>query len=117
MAISTMMKRTGALVTAAGAAMMQSAQAALPATAAPTRGDGGTNFITTLQNYSFDIITLIALIVGAVMFVLVVKNALTVYHQIGEGKASYTQLAGVSTVGVLLLVFSVYMLTQAIGVL
>lgn len=92
-------------------------QAALPTTAPPTRGDGGGNFITLLQNYAFDIAIFAGLAIAAVLFFIVSKNVMGTYSQISEGRATWGGLGMQAVVGVLLLVFIIFLMAQAATVL
>jgi integrating conjugative element membrane protein (TIGR03745 family) len=91
--------------------------AALPTTAPPSRGDGGGNFITLLQNYAFDIAIFGGLAVAAVLFFVVSKNVIGTYSEISDGRATWGALGMQSVVGVLLLVFIVFLMAQAATVL
>ena len=95
----------------------ETAFAALPTTAPPSRGDGGGNFITLLQNYAFDIAIFGGLAVAAVLFFVVSKNVIGTYSEISDGRATWGALGMQSVVGVLLLVFIIFLMAQAATVL
>lgn len=93
------------------------AQAGLPTTADPSRGATDGNFIELLQNYAFDIIVLGGLAISAVAFFIVVKNVMSKYSDVSEGKATMGEVGLQAGVGVLLLVFIIFLITQASGIL
>ena len=95
----------------------QTSFAALPTTAPPSRGDGGGNFITLLQNYAFDIAIFGGLAVAAVLFFVVSKNVIGTYSEISDGRATWGALGMQSVIGVLLLVFIIFLMAQAATVL
>ncbi|GAJ29313.1 TIGR03745 family integrating conjugative element membrane protein [Acidomonas methanolica] len=99
------------------AALPASAFAAgLPTLEDPTRGTGS-GIIQTLQNYGYDIVTLIALIVIASMFIGVCYHAYTRYSEIHTGRATWGQFGLTVSVGAILLVIGIWLLTKATGIL
>ncbi|MCL1861877.1 MAG: TIGR03745 family integrating conjugative element membrane protein [Proteobacteria bacterium] len=92
------------------------AWAALPPMDAPTRG-AGTTILETLQNYGFDIVMLLSLIVVASMFVGVCYHAYTRYSEIHAGRATWGQFGLSVAVGAALLVIGIWLVTKATGVL
>ncbi|MCY1508610.1 integrating conjugative element membrane protein [compost metagenome] len=97
-------------------ALSPSAQAALPTLENPSRGVG-TGILQTLQNYGYDIVMLIALLVVASMFVGVCYHAYTRYSEIHTGRATWGQFGLTVAVGAILLVVGIWLLTKATGVL
>lgn len=93
-----------------------SAQAALPTLENPSRGVGS-GILQTLQNYGYDIVMLIALLVVASMFVGVCYHAYTRYAEIHIGRSTWGQFGLTVAVGAMLLVVGIWLLTEAIGVL
>ena len=71
----------------------------------------------TLQNYGYDIVLLIALLVVASMFVGVCYHAYTRYSEIHTGRATWGQFGLTVAVGAILLVVGIWLLTKATGVL
>lgn len=102
---------------AVAALASSSAYAALPTTAPPTRGAPAGNFIQTLQNYAYDIGIFGGLLVATLIFFVVAKNTITTYGLVADGRATMGQLALQATVGALLLVFIIFLMTQAATVL
>jgi len=99
------------------AAIASTAQAAsLPTLEDPSRGTGG-GILQTLQNYGYDVIMLVALIVIASMFVGVCYHAYITYSEVQTGKKSWGQFGLVVAVGAMLLVIGIWLLTQATEIL
>ena len=92
------------------------ARADLPTLEDPSRGTGS-GIMQTLQNYGYDIVLLIALLVVASMFVGVCYHAYTRYAEIHTGRATWGQFGLTVAVGAILLVVGIWLLTKATGVL
>jgi len=92
------------------------AWAVLPTSDDPTRG-AGSSILETLQNYGFDIVMLLALLVISSMFVGVCYHAYTRYSEIHAGRATWGQFGLSVAVGAALLVVGIWLLTKATGVL
>ena len=108
---------TAALAPLANAVAPQSSHAAgLPTMEDPSRGTGS-GIMQTLQNYGYDIVLLIALLVVASMFVGVCYHAYTRYAEIHTGRATWGQFGLTVAVGAILLVVGIWLLTKATGVL
>lgn len=90
---------------------------ALPTTAPPSRGGGAGNYIEMMQNYAFDIFIFLGLAVGTVVFFVVSKNTIGAYAEVQDGKGTWGQVGMQFGAGVLLLVFVVYLLTEAAAIL
>ncbi len=105
-----------ALVALGIAAMPLASLAALPTTEDPSRGTGS-GIMQTLQNYGYDIVLLVALLVIASMFVGVCYHAYTRYSEIHTGRATWGQFGLTVGVGAILLVVGIWLLTKATGVL
>jgi integrating conjugative element membrane protein (TIGR03745 family) len=107
----------GTAVAGYGMGMIPVAVAAgLPQMEDPSRGRGA-GILQTLQNYGYDIIMLIALIVIASMFVGVCYHAYNVYAEIQNGKKTWGHFGLTVAVGAMLLVIGVWLLTQGTGIL
>ncbi|MDR2111518.1 MAG: TIGR03745 family integrating conjugative element membrane protein [Candidatus Accumulibacter sp.] len=90
--------------------------AGLPTMEDPSRGQGS-GILQTLQNYGYDIVMLVALLVVASMFVGVCYHAYIRYSEIHIGRATWGQFGLTVAVGAMLLVVGIWLLTQATGVL
>ena len=90
--------------------------AGLPTMEDPSRGQGS-GILQTLQNYGYDIVMLVALLVVASMFVGVCYHAYTRYSEIHTGRATWGQFGLTVAVGAMLLVVGIWLLTKATGVL
>lgn len=98
------------------APLLPLALAALPTMEDPSRGQGS-DILQTLQNYGYDIVLLIALLVVASMFVGVCYHAYTRYSEIRTGRATWGQFGLTVAVGAILLVVGISLRTKATGVL
>lgn len=96
--------------------MPLSAYPGLPTMEDPSRGQGS-GILQTLQNYGYDIVMLVALLVVASMFIGVCYHAYTRYSEIHIGRATWGQFGLTVAVGAMLLVVGIWLLTKATGVL
>ena len=101
---------------ASAAAPLSSHAAGLPTMEDPSRGTGS-GIMQTLQNYGYDIVLLVALLVVASMFIGVCYHAYTRYAEIHTGRATWGQFGLTVAVGAILLVVGIWLLTKATGVL
>lgn len=90
--------------------------AGLPTIEDPSRG-AGSGILQTLQNYGYDIVLLIALLVVASMFVGVCYHTYTRYSEIHNQRATWGQFGLTVAVGAVLLVIGIWLLTKATEVL
>ena len=91
--------------------------AALPTFEDPSRGTGS-GIMQTLQNYGYDIVLLIALLVVAFdVRRRLLPRATTRYAEIHTGRATWGQFGLTVAVGAILLVVGIWLLTKATGVL
>lgn len=88
----------------------------LPTLEDPSRGEGN-GILQTIQNYGYDIVTLVALLVIASMFIGVCYHAYTAYSEIHTGRKTWGQFGLTVAVGALLLVVGIWLLTKATGIL
>ena len=89
----------------------------LPTTAPPSRGSTAGNFIELLQNYAFDIAIFGGLALSTIVLFVVAKNVLSTYSEISDGRATWGQLGIQAVAGVLLLVFIIFLMTEAANIL
>ncbi len=97
-------------------ALPQLSMAALPQSQPPTRGEGS-NLMQTMQNYAFDGMSLMGLIVCAVIFTGVAWHAFGVYHEIQHGKKNWADLGATAAVGVAILGVAIFLITKATNIL
>ncbi|MFJ4346340.1 TIGR03745 family integrating conjugative element membrane protein [Pseudomonas sp. NPDC089401] len=92
------------------------AQGRLPTMEDPSRG-AGNGIIQTIQNYGYDIVLLIALLVVSGMFIGVCYHAYTRYSEIHTGRATWGQFGLTIAIGAMLLVVGIWLLTKATTIL
>jgi integrating conjugative element membrane protein (TIGR03745 family) len=92
------------------------AHADLPTIEDPSRGPGN-GIIETLQNYGFDIVLLVALLVISSMFIGVCYHAYTQYSEIHTGRKTWGEFGLTAAAGAILLVIGIWLLTQATEIL
>jgi integrating conjugative element membrane protein (TIGR03745 family) len=89
----------------------------LPTIEDPSRGPGD-GIIDTIQNYSYDIVMLVALLVIATMFTGVCYHAYTTYAEIHSGgRKTWGEFGLTVIVGAVLLVIAIWLLTSATEIL
>ncbi len=91
----------------------QAAHAELPTTADPTNAPADGNYIELIKGYAYDIVIVFGLVMGVMAFYVVAKNMIAVYGEIGQGKKTWGDMGMHGGMGVLLLVFVIYLLTEA----
>lgn len=99
-----------------GAGLSTAARAQMPVIEDPSRGPGA-GIIETLQNYGFDIVMLIALLVISGMFIGVCYHAYVQYSEIHTGRKTWGEFGLTVAVGAILLVVGIWLLTTATEVL
>lgn len=105
--------RAGVLVVTASA-WAANVSAQLPTQADPDSGairDG--NIIDAVKFYAKDIFLLAGLVIATVIFILVTTNAIAVYKEIRDGRRTWGDLGMHAGAGAVLIVFVVFLLTQA----
>lgn len=103
---------------AAGMTMLATnAMAALPTTAPPSRGTTAGNYIKLMQDYAYDIFLFLGLAMATIVFFVVAKNTAGAYGEVQDGKGSWGQVGMQFGIGVLLLVFIVFLVTEAATIL
>lgn len=90
--------------------------AGLPEMEQPSRGSGS-GIMQTIRNYGYDIVLLVALLVVSAMFIGVCYHAYSTYAEIHTGKKTWGQFGLTVAIGAVLLVISIWLLTEATGVL
>lgn len=99
--------------------LFSSAQAIanLPTTAPPSRGSTDGDYIGLIQDYAYDIFLFLGLAMATLAFFTVTKNTIGAYGEVQDGKGTWGQLGINFGAGVLLLVFVVFLLTEAAAIL
>lgn len=90
--------------------------AGLPTLQPPSQGSGS-GIIQTLQNYGFDIVMLVSLLVIASMFIGVCYHAYNTYSEIHTGRKTWGEFGLTVAVGAMLLVVGIWLLTNATSIL
>jgi integrating conjugative element membrane protein (TIGR03745 family) len=106
-----------AAVTTATLFAISTAHAALPATADPSHAAAAGDYIGLIKGYAFDIAIMLGLVLGTVAFLTVAKNMVAVYNEIGTGKKTWGDMGMQGGMGVMLLVFVVFLLSEAAKVI
>ncbi|EOF5433973.1 TIGR03745 family integrating conjugative element membrane protein [Salmonella enterica] len=89
-----------------------SAHADLPTMEDPSRGKGS-GIMDTLKNYGYDMVILMSLAICAVGFLVVANSCIGTYSEIQNGKKQWKDLGAMAGVGAILLVITIWLLTQA----
>lgn len=103
--------RTAVAALVAGSFANQ-AFAVLPTSEAPTKGEGN-SLMDTLKNYGLDGAVLLGLAVAVCAFTGVAYHALSTFSAIHTGKKTWADFGLTVTVGALLLVIIIWLLTKA----
>jgi integrating conjugative element membrane protein (TIGR03745 family) len=91
-----------------------SAFAQLPTQADPDSGAVRPgNIIDAVKFYAKDILLVAGLIIATVVFIIVTMNAISVYKEIRDGRRTWGDLGMHAGAGAVLIVFVVFLLTQA----
>ncbi|MFQ6249384.1 TIGR03745 family integrating conjugative element membrane protein [Yersinia enterocolitica] len=93
-----------------------SALAELPAIEQPSSG-GGAGTYNTFRGYLRDGLTLGALVICAIAFIVVANAAISCFHHVRQGKATWTEFGSFIIIGVILLVVIIWLVTQASSIL
>jgi len=109
--------QNGAAVVTAYVVTAGNALAQLPTTAPPSRGSTAGNYIQLMQDYAYDIFIFLGLAIATLAFFAVSKNVIGAYGEVQDGKGTWGQLGINFGAGVLLLVFVVFLLTEAATIL
>ncbi|EAS1759885.1 TIGR03745 family integrating conjugative element membrane protein [Salmonella enterica] len=88
------------------------ALADLPTMEDPSRGKGN-GIIDTLKNYGYDMVILLSLAICAVGFLVVANSCIATYSEIQNGRKQWKDLGAMAGVGAILLVVTIWLLTQA----
>jgi integrating conjugative element membrane protein (TIGR03745 family) len=114
--VNRRLRFTSSLLALLGFALAPIAYADLPTIEDPSRG-AGNGIMETLQNYGFDIVLLVALLVIASMFIGVCYHAYTTYSEIHTGRKTWGEFGLTAAAGAILLVIGIWLLTTATEIL
>jgi integrating conjugative element membrane protein (TIGR03745 family) len=87
-------------------------RADLPDMEDPSRGKGD-GIMETLQNYGYDIVILMSLAICTVGFLVVANSCIGTYAEIQNGRKQWKDLGAMAGVGAILLVITIWLLTEA----
>jgi integrating conjugative element membrane protein (TIGR03745 family) len=90
--------------------------AALPPMEQPTRG-AGSGIRETAQNHLFDYGVLAGLLVATVAFIVVAYHAIGVFGEVQNGKKKWGDFGLVISVGIILIIIVIWLLTKAAEIL
>jgi len=93
------------------------AYAALPDTADPSNAASDGDYIGLIKGYAFDVAIVLGLVLAVVAFLAVASNMISVYNEIGTGRKTWGDMGMHGGMGVLLLVFVVYLITESAGII
>jgi integrating conjugative element membrane protein (TIGR03745 family) len=108
---------TTQLITGAALLAATNVHAALPDTADPSNAAADGDYIGLMKGYAYDILIVVGLVLGCLAFTAVARNCLAVYSEISTGKKTWSDMGMHGMMGVLLLVFVIYLLTEAAGII
>lgn len=89
------------------------AMAALPTAPSSNGTVTGSTYVSPIQNYILDGLTLLGILVGAYAFFRVAQNAIQTYGEISDGNGTYRDLGGSVIAGVVIASGVIWLLTNA----
>ncbi len=92
------------------------AYADLPPVESPSTGGGGGLF-NSMKGYIRDGATLGGLVIAVIAFIVVANAAISCFHHVRQGKATWTEFGAFIIVGVVLLVAVIWLLTKAADII
>lgn len=95
--------------------LTQEAFSALPKVEAPSKGQG-TSFYGTMKNYFYDGATFLALGFSCYALFVVGGAVIETFAEVREKKAGWGRLAGMAIVGVVIIIFTIWLVTKAVAV-
>lgn len=85
----------------------------LPTAPAPSKGDGGGNFLELAQNWASDAVLVVGLIMAAVVFIIVARNVISAYGESVEGRGSLGNVLMQAVVGVVIIGLTILLVTES----
>ncbi|MDR3430740.1 MAG: TIGR03745 family integrating conjugative element membrane protein [Rouxiella aceris] len=116
MMLMTFFRNKFALLAASTLFYISNALADLPAVEQPTSG-GGSGTYATFKGYLRDGLTLGGLVIAAIAFIVVANAAISCFHHVRQGKATWTEFGAFVIVGAILLVVIIWLVTKASDIL
>ncbi|WP_431022212.1 TIGR03745 family integrating conjugative element membrane protein [Erwinia rhapontici] len=112
MKLLTFFRNKVALLSGSALFYVGNALADLPSIEQPTSG-GGSGTYATLKGYIRDGLILGGLIIAAVAFIVVANAAISCFHHVRQGKATWTEFGTFVIIGVILLVVVIWLVTKS----
>ncbi|AUH01885.1 TIGR03745 family integrating conjugative element membrane protein [Pectobacteriaceae bacterium CE70] len=116
MKLMTFFRNRFALLAGSTLFYVGNALADLPSIEQPTSG-GGSGTYATIKGYLRDGLTLGGLVIAAVAFIVVANAAISCFHHVRQGKATWTEFGTFVIIGVILLVVVIWLVTKASDIL
>ncbi|AJJ23508.1 TIGR03745 family integrating conjugative element membrane protein [Yersinia enterocolitica] len=116
MKLITFLRQKSILLTGSSLFYVDNALANLPAIERPSSG-GGVGTYNTFKGYLRDGLILGGLVIAAIAFIVVANAAISCFHHVRQGKATWTEFGTFVIVGVMLLVVTIWLVTKASTIL
>lgn len=116
MKLLTFIRNKFALLSGSALFYVGNALADLPAVEQPSSG-GGSGVYSTLKGYLRDGLILGGLVVAAIAFIVVANAAISCFHHVRQGKATWTEFGTFVIIGVILVVVVIWLVTKASDIL
>jgi len=116
MKLMSFFRNTLALLAGSTLFYVGNALADLPPIEQPSTG-GGSGTYATIKGYLRDGLTLGGLIIAAVAFIVVANAAISCFHHVRQGKATWTEFGTFVIIGVILLVVVIWLVTKASAIM
>lgn len=116
MKLMSFFRNTFALLAGSTLFYVGNALADLPPIEQPSTG-GGSGTYATIKGYLRDGLTLGGLIIAAVAFIVVANAAISCFHHVRQGKATWTEFGTFVIIGVILLVVVIWLVTKASAIM
>ncbi|MBU9819893.1 TIGR03745 family integrating conjugative element membrane protein [Rahnella sp. BCC 1045] len=116
MKIITFIRNKIALLSGSTLFYLGNALADLPPVEQPVSG-GGSGTYATVKGYLQDGLTLGGLVIAAIAFIVVANAAISCFHHVRQGKATWTEFGTFVVIGVILVVVVIWLVTKASDIL
>ena len=101
------------VLTVVGVLATPDVHAALPAVVAPTGAGAATDWPTLIMAYAKIGVMILGLLMGAVGLIMVVGKVMSQYHDVGNGRATWGDVATSATAGAVIMGLSAAVLAAA----